>query len=155
MASEKQYLFFKGMYDEESARQALLADRAKTYLSLITFYSAFMLFVAEKLPPKTALQHTTLALTIASILGGFLCSLWSIRVSRYESINDPKQILIGFGTSPPDDERFFASRIVDFTAAYTRNVLVNDRKASMLTWAGYLLLAGMFLHACYFFLRIS
>ena len=51
MATEKQYAFFKALYDEEVARQASLADRAKTYLSLITFYSAFILFAVEKLRP--------------------------------------------------------------------------------------------------------
>jgi hypothetical protein len=155
MSAANQYPFFKGMYDEECARQALLADRAKTYLSLITFYSAFMLFVAEKLKPETALQKTALALTIASILGGFLFSLLSIRVSKYETTNDPAKILHEFGKSPPDDETFFAKRIVDFAAAYEKNVPVNDGKALMLTRAGYLLLAGMVLHACYFFARIS
>jgi hypothetical protein len=37
MATEKQYLFFKSVYDEETARQASLQDRPKYYLSIITF----------------------------------------------------------------------------------------------------------------------
>jgi hypothetical protein len=154
MATEKQYLFFKGLYDEESARQTSLADRAKVYLSLMTFYSAFVLFAAEKLKPDTAVLKILFVATVASTLLAFLLSLWSIRISEYEALNDPQEIIAGFGTSPPEDEDFFDDRIVDFAVAYQRNSDVNDRKATQLTWAGFLLLAGIFLHACYFFAKL-
>jgi hypothetical protein len=154
MATEKQYAFFKGLYDEEAARQASLADRAKTYLSLITFYSAFILFVVEKLRPQTLCLKSIFAAMIASMLGGFLLALSSIGVSDYEAINDPRDIIAGFGDTPPEDEDFFDDRIIDFTVAYERNSAVNDTKATKLTWAGHLLLLGIFLHASYIFLTI-
>jgi hypothetical protein len=155
MATEKQYLFFKGLYDEENARQTSLADRAKVYLSLVTFYSAFVLFAAEKLKPDTTALKIIFVGTVGSTLAAFLLSLWSIRVSEYEALNDPQEIITGFGTSPPEDEDFFDDRIVDFAVAYQRNSIVNDRKAVKLSWAGFLLLAGIFLHACYFFVKIN
>jgi len=155
MATEKKYLFFKGMYDEESARQLLLADRAKLYLSLMTFYSAFVLFAAEKLRPDTVTLKVIFVATVGSTLSAFLLSLWSIRVSVYEGVVNPQEIVAAFGTSPPDDEDFFAHRIVDFAVACQRNSAVNDRKARQLTYAGFLLLAGIFLHACYFFAKIN
>jgi hypothetical protein len=155
MATEKQYLFFKGLYDEENARQASLADRAKIYLSLITFYSAFVLFVAEKMKPDTPVLKGVFIGTVGSMLVAFLLSLWSIRVSEYEIPDDPQDIIAGFGAAPPEDEDFFDDRIVDFAVACQRNVAVNDEKAGQLTGAGYLLLAGIFLHACYFFAKIN
>jgi hypothetical protein len=154
MATEKQYLYFKGLYDEESARQASLADRAKVYLSLMTFYSAFVLFAAEKLKPDTLVLKVLFVATVASTLSAFLLSLWSIRIAEYEALNDPQEIILGFGTSAPRDEDFFDDRMVDFAVAYQRNSNVNDKKAAQLTWAGFLLLVGIFLHACYFFAKL-
>ena len=67
------------------------------------------------------------------MLGGFLLSLSSIGVSNYEAINDPQDIIAGFGDTPPEDEDFFDDRIIDFTVAYQRNSAVNDTKATKLT----------------------
>jgi hypothetical protein len=154
VATEKQYLFFKALYDEERLREASLADRAKTYLSLITFYSAFVLFATEHLKPDIVSLRLILGCTIIALIAGFLLSLWSIRVSNYEATSDPRKILHGF-RPPPEDDEFFDHRIVDFTVAYERNRLVNDEKARQLSLAGYMLLIGIFLHTGYFFLKMS
>jgi hypothetical protein len=83
MATEKQHLFFKGMYDEESARQLLLADHAKVYLSLMTFYSAFVLFAAEKLRPDTVCLKVIFVATVGSTLSAFLLSLSGLSMFPY------------------------------------------------------------------------
>ena len=48
MATEKQLQFYKLLFDEESARGSKLRDQAKTYLSLATLYSAFVIYLSDK-----------------------------------------------------------------------------------------------------------
>ena len=154
MATEKQYLFFKSVYDEETARQASLQDRAKYYLSIITFYSAFILFVAEKLKPTNITLKVVFVAAVGSMLVAFLYSLWSIKISNYEAPSDPNEIIDGFQTAPPTDEDFFDDRIIDYAVAYERNSAVNDSKANQLSVAGYWMLVGLTAHALYFTVRL-
>jgi hypothetical protein len=154
MATQQQFSYFKSIYDEENARQTSLQDRAKNYLSLITFYSAFILFVVQNLKPDTLTFKLVFVTMIASMLAAFLLSLWSIQVSQYEVPSDPAEIIHHFGKAPQEDSDFFDARLVDYTAAYTHNSKVNDRKAFQLTLAGYLVLAGIFMHAIYILLKI-
>ena len=154
MATEKQYLFFKSVYDEETARQASLQDRAKYYLSIITVYSAFILFVAEKLKPTTFTHKLVFVVAVGSMLAGFLFSLWSMKISAYETPSDPNEIIDGFQTAPPTDDDFFDDRIIDYAVAYERNSAVNDSKADQLTLAGYCMLVGLTAHALYVALRL-
>jgi hypothetical protein len=151
MATEKQFQYFKSLYDEENAREEWLAQLAKTYLSLVTLYSAFVFFVAEA---RYRCKHTDLFATVAAMALSFLLSLWSAKVSEYEAPSDPQEIIEEFGDSPPTDEDFFDERIIDFAVAYTRNSEVNDRKANQLTVAGYAILAGIVLQATYMAIRI-
>ena len=92
---------------------------AKTYLSLVTLYSAFVFFVAEKLRPDTVVSTLIFFATVAAMALSFLLSLWSAKVSEYEAPSDPQEIIEKFGDSPPTDEDFFDDRIIDFAVAYT------------------------------------
>jgi hypothetical protein len=149
--AEKQYLFFKSIYDEEKARQTSLQDRAKTYLTLVTFYSAFVLFVVEKLTPIDVCTLLVFLAAMGSMGIAFLLCIWALNVSEYEALNNPEEILNEeFSKAAPSDEDFFGSRCADYTVAYTRNSAVNDKKANLVWGAGYLLLAGIVLHAVYF-----
>jgi hypothetical protein len=155
VATEQQYSYFKAIYEEESARQTSLQDRAKTYLSLITFYSAFILLVVQNLKPGTCAFRIIFALMILSMLGAFLLSLLSMQIADYEAPNDPVAVVTAFGTRPPHNAAFFADRIVDYAVAYQRNSKVNNRKATQQSWAGYLMLAGIFLHAVYVLFKLA
>jgi esterase/lipase superfamily enzyme len=154
MATEKQYAFFKYLYDEESARAKLLQEHAKIYLSLATLYSAFVLFVIEKLKPDSTLTRGVFIGTVIAMLTSFLLSLLATKVSTYEGVNHPREIIDGFGDSPVTDEEFFDDRLADFTIAWERDSQVNDKKAALISIAGYALLAGISLHACYFIIRL-
>ena len=70
MATEKQYAFFCTLHDEEVAREKQLNELARNYLSLSTLYSAFVLFVVDKLKPES---RTTFALFIAAIACMLTC----------------------------------------------------------------------------------
>ena len=155
MATEKQLEFFKSLYDEEGKRGQELHEHAKNNLGLATLYSAFILFVVEKLRPDTTCSKAIFIATVLCMLAAFLLSLWATQISIYEAVNEPADVLAGYGERPPKDEDFFDDRIADYTVAYERDSLVNDRKANQLLVARYFLLAGIALHACYFLVRMS
>ena len=81
------------------------------------------------------------------MLAAFLISLWATKVTDYEAVNDPRDVLEEFGDAPVSDEEFFDSRIAEYVVAWERNSAVNDRKASRLKVAGYALLLGITLQA--------
>lgn len=155
MATEKQYLFFKSIYDEENERWKQIRDHARNYLSLTTLYSAFILFVIDKLRPESCLSKIVFLGAILSTLAAFLMSLWAAKVSEFEGLSDPSEIVEQFEDSPMSDEAFFDQRIADYVVASERNAKVNDDKATKVEVAGYLLLLGILLQACYFILKVA
>jgi hypothetical protein len=155
VATEKQYAFFKSLYDEENERAKILAEHAKNNLGLATLYSAFILFVVEKQVADIAwLGKLLFCGAILCMLGAFLLSLMATQIAAYQIPNEPTDIIEGFGDDPPTDEEFFDDRIIDYALACETNGSVNDRKADMLRYARYLLLGGIALHASYFVARI-
>jgi hypothetical protein len=156
MATLKQYEFFKSLYDEESDRTKQLRDLGKTYLSLATFYSAFVAFVFDKLKPETIVAKGIFMATIICMMAAFLLSIWGAMVSNFEALSDPNEVIEQFTEDVPmADEEFFDHRIADYTVAYERNSAVNDAKALHLTIAGFAVVLGIFLHACYLVLRVA
>jgi hypothetical protein len=155
MASEKQYLFFKSLYDEETERTKQLRDHAKNYLSLATFYSAFVAFAIQQKASVLCVQKVVFFATVLCMLSAFLLALWASGIASFEVANDPEAIVDQFGDEPMSDEEFFDNRIADFVVACERNSLVNDRKALELAIAGYALIGGIFLHACFIILSIT
>jgi hypothetical protein len=154
MATENQCAFFKSLYDEESQRANLLAEHAKNNLGLSTLYSAFMLFVLEKEKIFTSVSKGLFIAAVVSMLAAFLLSLWATQIAIYEGVTDPSDIFKEYGDEPPTDEDFFDDRIVDYSVAYDRNSIVNDKKAGQLLFARYFLLIGVALHASYFIVRL-
>jgi hypothetical protein len=155
VATEKQYAFFKSLYDEESERAKILAEHAKNNLGLATLYSAFILFVIEKQTADIAwLGKLLFCSAILCMLGAFLLSLMATQIAEYQIPNEPTDIIQTLGADPPTDEEFFDARMVDYALACETNSPINDRKADMLRYARYLLLGGITLHACYFVARI-
>jgi hypothetical protein len=155
MASEKQYLFFKSLYDEEAGRTRQLRDHAKNYLSLATFYSAFVAFAIQQIKPSTFLPKVAFFATVICMLSAFLLALLASGIASFEIANDPKNIVDQFGDDPMSDEEFFDNRIADFVVACDRNSKVNDKKALQLMFGGYALLGGILLHACFIILSIA
>jgi len=150
MASEKQYLYFKFLYDEEEKRFSTLQDHAKNNLTLVTLYSAFLGFAFDKEKISNFVSLTLFTAAMLLMVFAFLTSLWATQISTYEAPSDPEEILAEMGDTPPSDDEFFDDRIVDFSVAYKRNSNVNDSKASWLSLARYSLLLGIFVHACYY-----
>jgi hypothetical protein len=165
MATERQYDFYKLLYDEENARLEQLRTQAKHYLSLATLYSAFVVFFVDKVLPAIEAENkqqpsSVLAMkiifiaTICAMGASFLCSLLVIQVSTFEALTSPRDIIKQIEDREVTDKEFFNSRIADITVAFDRNSAVIDRKANVLQCAGYALLVGILLHATFFIVRI-
>lgn len=150
MATEKQMEFFKSLFDSESARTEFLRDTAKTYLTLSAFYSAFVIFVAEKLRPAQLFPRLLFAGSIATMIAAFLLSLWVIQVATFVAPTHPNLVFDEYGARPPSDAEFFDNRIINFSVAYEVNSKVNDSKARVLRVGGYAMLAGLVFHALFF-----
>jgi hypothetical protein len=130
MATEKQYAFFKSLYDEENERTKILGEHAKNNLGLVAVYSAFILFVADK--NADHLQAIGKSLFVAAVLFmllAFLLSLVATQISVFCAVADPDQIFAAYGDEPPTDEEFFDDRIIDYSTAYERNSSVNDQNS--------------------------
>lgn len=154
MATKQQYEVFKFIFEQEKARESQLLERSKLYLSLVTFYSAFLLFVGKDLIPHNRLHWSLFALSTIFLLVAFLLSLYSAAVQKYQAVKNPKKILERLGDAPPTDDDFLDDRIVDLADAWTWNSSVNEGKAKILHWAGFALLSGMAAHAAYFLVRL-
>jgi hypothetical protein len=155
MVTKEQYEFFARLFDEEAQRTASLNERAKWYLSLTAFYSAVIIFVAEKLRPETAPQLLVLTVSGGGMLLSFLLSLWGVRVAAFEGITAPSAVHKQLENDGFDQDRFFLRRIADFSAATESNTKVNNRQARALRLAGAMMLIGMAAHGLYFYLRLS
>jgi hypothetical protein len=154
MSNKEQAEFFSRLYDDEASRGATLLDRAKWYLSLITFFSTATLFVVEKLRPQDFIQLSIFILAIVGMMASFLASLWAVRVDTFEAISDPDDALTKMQENRFDDVKFFLDRISDYVVATERNSKVHDCQANALSIAGYLMLAGMAAQCVYFTIRL-
>ncbi len=124
MATEKQYQFFKALYDEENRRHSELADRAKMYIGIVTLYVGAISFKIEDITKFAKNENVPVWLFLlvgAIFLGALLFSVWAIFVRDYESIVDPEALAEQFGTAMPTEDDFFSARIVDFAVAVNRN----------------------------------
>jgi hypothetical protein len=149
MASEKQYDFFKLLYDEESAREKQLNEGAKHLMSLATLYSAFAIY-AVKDAQFDRWDKVGFGIAIGLMLVTFLAALMTLRVKTFEAITTPRRALKSFGKAPLSDAAFYDRRIADLVVATERNCKVNDRKARMLALAGSAAPLAIFAQAAFF-----
>jgi hypothetical protein len=83
MATQKQFEFFRSVYDEEEKRADFLNDHAKNNLGLVTFYSAFIIFAVEKMRPNPGINTWLFVAAVLLMLAAFLLSLWATQISNY------------------------------------------------------------------------
>lgn len=155
MATKDQYDFFSYLHDLEEKRSYSLSERAKWYLSLTAFYSALIMFVAEKLRPSSVYQLSIFLISDLGLLASFLASLWAVRVTTYEAITSPRTALEELQNNGFDEMKFYLDRISDYTVSIERNNKVSERQAKALSIAGYLILVGMTVQGWYFYERLA
>ncbi len=154
MATERQYSFFKTLYEEENERGKTLSEHAKNNLTLTTVYSAFVLLPFKNIRISGETEKWIFICGVLLMILSILISLWATNIATYEAVTEPEKVLDKYGVHPPNDEDFFDDRIIDFSVAYRRNTAVNDAKASHLYLARYILLGGVALHATYVIINV-
>lgn len=153
MFTQRQYDFFKTLYDEESARYTELENRAKLYLGVITLYVGAIAFKIEdvsKFARTVNIPWPVLLVVGLLFLVSLLLTILAIKIRHYEGISEPEDILAEIGDAPPTDEEFFEDRIVDLAVATKRNVEQNNKNAELLNWASIALAGGVGLHLVIF-----
>jgi hypothetical protein len=149
MATEKQMAFFKSLYDEEAARHAVLMERAKTYITVITIYIGI---VGLKVGDLTALTKDfrvpwALLLCIALAVGAaLLLTVMAIRVREFEALVEPEKAAKELDAPNMTDEKFFANRIADYVVATQVNRKVVNDIGFKLRLAVMFLAGGVALH---------
>lgn len=151
--SKDQYSFFVKLYDEESAREKQLNDNGKNNLSLVAVYSAFVIFVTEKMRPENLYLKGLFVGVIAFMLAAFFLTLRLLAIKKYEAITLPATVIDAY-KEKPTSSNFFDDRIADIFVATERNTIVNNNKARQLYIAGYLILVGIGLHGIFFAAQI-
>ena len=152
MATEKQLDFFKTAWDEEVAREKQIRESAKTYLTLITAYSAFLIFVlGAGNHPATMTLKLVFSGAVCSLAAGFALCVAVTQASDYEELFETAKMAKELvEKNAMSDDEFFDRRIADYVIAMEENEPVTSRKATQVQAAGFALLGGIALHAAYF-----
>jgi len=141
------------LYNEEKKREEILNNRAKIYLSLLTFILGALFFKIELIETIITTKNITeLCFWIQFILYIFtmLCFViallfvfLSIRIMKFEFICDPEKDIIKKITDEMTADDFLLKRSIDYAVARNRNSITNNKKASLLTIAIFFILAGL------------
>jgi hypothetical protein len=99
-------------------------------------------------------MYILFVLTVVALLTALLLAILALGIYKHEGLNDPERVVSQFGREAPANESFFEDRIADCVVACTRNSNKNNRRARLLFGSLAVLLAGLFLHAVYFFVTL-
>lgn len=153
MATKLQYEFFKSMHEAEYLHYGLLEARARLYLTLQTFYLGAVAFKFNDVVAFTNAYNVPVLPYIAAavlLLIGLFFTVRATCIRSYEVPCDLTEIVKSFGNSPQTDDDFIDQRLGDFAVASKRNAAVNNRVATWLTGASWLLATAIFLHLTVF-----
>lgn len=142
MATEMQYKVFRASYDEENVRYSLLENRAKFYLTIITFYLgaiAFKINDVTSFATQFRIPITLYFIMALLLLLALLLTIMATRIRSYEGVNDLENIIKSLASTVPSEEEFLDTCLIDLAVATNRNSLINNKVAAMLQWASYLL----------------
>ncbi len=145
MITEEQYNFFKSQYERENKREDDLMKKSQIYLSIETFVLTALFFKVKDLAEILGTSLALKALYISSISFIFLALLstvLSIKIYRYERVQNSKNVLKQFGKNKMENGDFFLRRIIDYSVATERNVIVNDKKVNFLELSVIFILIG-------------
>lgn len=150
---ELHYKYFKDLYDEESKRTLELHDNAKSNITLVSLYAAFIVLGASKDSSADKYQLTAFAFAVVALYLSIILSLYATRIANFQVPNYPRDVLEKMPGYQSDDD-FFEDRVVDLTAAYEWNSAINDRKVDRLAVARLLLILGLFAHFLFYVFKL-
>jgi len=149
MVTKEQHNFFKSQYEEENARYESLIKKGQLYLSIQTFLLSAVFFNIKDLQKiikdsnHTELLIALFCIAILMLLASILFNVLALKISTYERVNKPREVLQEFDKEAVSDGEFYLNRIVDFTVATERNFAANNTTAKQLKKSIYLLALGL------------
>jgi len=158
MATDKQLEFFRYLFEHEAKRYEHLAERAKLYFAVISFYLGAIAFKFEdvaKFVRQSAVPVLVVAINGAIATAALVFCVLAMQIRPYEAIADPEDIIKRFGSQQPTDADFNDERLVEFTVAARRNGGENERTARYLAISAALLLVSVVFSMFVFVLGIA
>lgn len=156
MASEKQYDFFKYVYEKEQDRYKELLNRGKLFIGVIAFYigtlamnSSMNLF--DLIKTQDFWNNILLIGSLFFFGVGFLFNIFALGLYKHENITNLTRVIKSYGEKPMPDEQFFDYRLVDFAVATERNHKKNNLRALFLTGALICIFLGIGFHLSFVF----
>jgi hypothetical protein len=156
MMTQRQYDFFRALYEEENTRFKDLVERGKIYLTVVAAYSGLFTFTADKMPGATVgtVPRVVFCLVAGFLVAALISIVRSLGIYSYEGLTDPEKVVNQIGATPQSDDDFFDRRVVDLAVAHNRNEKQNDRRAKCLTVATWLMALGIVFHMFFVFLLL-
>lgn len=157
---EKQYNFFKYLYEKEESRYKELLNRGKVFISIITFYLGLLLFKTSDYQTADAFIDTLgikvflYALPIILFSIAFLINILSLGIYTYEYPNDLKSLIINNENQLYNNTEFLKGRIVDFAIAMERNYETNNKRAKLLFYTSIFMFLGIIGHLIFIFANL-
>ena len=165
MATEKQYEFFKFLFNQEEDRRKELLERGKAFLTIFSFYLGLLMLTTNTTIKPVSLENQTQPIATLHVVGiGFLIgaillflvallfTLMSLGIYSRRALADPEKIIYNFGATPPEDADFFDHRIVEFSVTTERTRVLNNRRANRLRLASILMFCGALSHIIFIIL---
>lgn len=137
--TKEQYEFFRSLYEDEQKTSEKLEGRAKVYLGIVSAFLAAIIVKADEARKIADTLHLRWAFLLADAIPvtvALFLVLWSLRVHRFEAVNDGPDLVTLYSDEWPSEEQFFGDRIVDYAFASSVNRKSNNKTAAQLTHAG-------------------
>ena len=153
MASKEQLEFFQDLFDHEVRRYEHLAERAKLYFAVISFFLGAMLFKFDdvaKFFVNSDAPVIGIALNGGVAVVALIYCVMAMQIKTYEAICDPDRVLMNLDESDLVAEVFFDTRIADFAFAAKQNAVENERTAGYLSKSAVLMLTSIVFTAVLF-----
>jgi hypothetical protein len=145
MSTRFHYEFFRSVCKEEDARYDSLIDRGKIYLSIISIFFGGVFFKLDWIFENRAKLQSGLPFYAAGILSIFIALVLvalALQVLSYEAPSDLNSIIDNLELDN-DESEFINARISELAVANERNILQNDRRATLLQGALISILVGV------------
>jgi hypothetical protein len=148
-ALARNFDFFKALHEDERNRSARLAQLATAYFGLEGLYIGAVAFkysdvmetaVDMKVPPQVFLA------TLSLVLLALILTMRAVAIRVSEGLAEPQQLAEKLEQNPDDEATFLLDRCMDYAVATQNNSAVNDKRATALTWSGWLLFAAIGAH---------
>lgn len=145
-ALARNYDFFKALHDDERNRGTRLGQLAAALLGVeglfigaVAFKFADVSRLAEAIQVPPGVFLVSLTLTLVALTA----TIRAIAIRTHEGLAHPRELATKLEQAPDDEAAFLLHRCMDYAVAAENNSEVNDKRASALNWAGWLVFTAI------------